>query len=308
MRKNIIRFVQFGILLLALIFTTGCKSSSSNGWKDYFCNIKNVYNIYTGILGNNKSFEPGKSYEITYDFDAEEYTALRDKYNLVEIAGEGTEFDKAVRLMDEFAPRLKHASNYDNHIKSNSLDLLEYSLDQPKNGINCLNKSKILCEMCLACEINARRVHIYPYNFNDSDNHVVIEIYDTSFKKWIMLDMSNDMYFVNKDHVPLSLMEIRNAGAEGTFCTAMKTGYKKSLDDANIDNIYLNTYIMKDVFFMFYDSCNAFGLSDECEYYYLIPKNFNIRNWYMSHEPNKSNYYESYKFNLISEDAILKGP
>jgi hypothetical protein len=162
--------------------------------------------------------------------------------------------------------------------------------------------------MCLACGIYARKVGIYPYNLNDTDNHVVIEIFDTSYNKWIMLDMTNDIYFVDVNKNPLSLLEIREAGAEATFCTAIKPGYSKSVDNAYEDNIYLNTYIMKDIFFFKYDSYNGFGLPDNCESYYLIPEDFNIRNWWITKYPDKSNDNDNYQFALISQESVMNKP
>lgn len=309
MGAKFFKIINIGALMLAIILTAGCaKSSSSNGWEEYFCNINYVYNLHTGILANNKNYEPGKLHKFSYDFNAKEYKVLRDKYNIVEIAGQGTEFKRAIELMNEFAPRLTHASDYDNHIDCNALDLLEYSLDQPRNGINCLNKSKILCEMCLACGIYARRVSIFPYSTNDTENHVVIEIFDSSYAKWIMLDMTSNIYFVDEKNNPLSLLEIRKAGAESTFCTAIEPGYTKSVDNAYNDNIYLNTYIMKDVFFFKYESYYGFGLSENSQDYYLVPENFDIRNWHISKNVSKANYYKDYKFNLISPKAVMDKP
>ena len=107
---------------------------------------RNLFNIYSGILFNNQAFIQGGTAEIVYDFDCPEYKALLEKYALDQIAGEGTAFQRSVRLMHWMAPRLTHKGDYDNHVPFNSLDLLEYSLDKPEQGINCRNKSIILTE------------------------------------------------------------------------------------------------------------------------------------------------------------------
>ena len=120
--------------------------------------------IYAGILFNNQIFSEGNDDEIVYNFDCPELITLKEKYNLEEIAGKGTDFKKAKRVLHYLAPRLTHSSWYDNHVPCNSLDLLEYSLNNPEQGINCLNKAKILEECCLALGIYARRVRIMPYS------------------------------------------------------------------------------------------------------------------------------------------------
>ena len=37
--------------------------------------------------------------------------------------------------MNEYSGRLRHKSDYDNHVEMNALALLEYSLDNKKQGI-----------------------------------------------------------------------------------------------------------------------------------------------------------------------------
>lgn len=163
-----------------------------------------LYNIYSGILCNNQKFYEGKKTEIQYIFDCEEFQLLKQKYHLEDIAKTGSDFEKALRLLHHFAPRLEHKGNYDNHIDCNALSLLEYCYNKKNVGINCLNKSKILEECCLAIGIYARRVSIRPYSPYDFDNHVVTEIFDRDVNKWIMLDCTNDGYCIDENKIPLS--------------------------------------------------------------------------------------------------------
>ena len=51
--------------------------------------------IYAGILFNNQIFIEGNDDEIVYNFDCPELITLKEKYNLEEIAGKGTDFKKA---------------------------------------------------------------------------------------------------------------------------------------------------------------------------------------------------------------------
>ena len=119
-------------------------------------------NIFKGILVNNSEFAEGTEDSLSYKFDCTEFEVLKQEYKIQEIAGNGTSFEKAVNLTRYFAPRLLHDGNFDNHISCNALELLRYSLNKPSCGINCLNKSKILQELCLALKIPARRVWIMP--------------------------------------------------------------------------------------------------------------------------------------------------
>ena len=181
--------------------------------------IHQMLNVYRGILFHHLKFEEGKHEDFIYEFDCPEFEELRNRYHLVKIAGNGSDFVRAKRLLHYLATRLTHSSWYDNHIECNALKLLEYSFEQPEHGINCLNKSKIFVECCLALGVFARRVTIMPFSPYDFDNHVVAEIYDCKLAKWIMLDVTTDGYFIDETKTPLSLIEIREKFARAQFVT-----------------------------------------------------------------------------------------
>lgn len=65
-------------------------------------------NIYSGILFNNQKFEEGKEENIIYKFDCLQFITLKEKYNIEEIAGKGSDFNRAKRLLHYFAPKLTH--------------------------------------------------------------------------------------------------------------------------------------------------------------------------------------------------------
>lgn len=233
--------------------------------------------IYSGILFYNQEFEAGNRMEIAYDFSCPEYAELKAKYDLERIAGNGTDFQRSMRLMHAFAPRLTHCSWYDNHIECNALKLLEYSLDNPEQGINCANKSKILQELCLALGIYARRVFIMPQSPYDFDNHVVTEIYDRKRNKWIMLDPSGDCCFVDETKTPLSLLEMRQKFARDEFVTCVRsTEKKKDLLKLRQKHMEDNAYFSKNLFYFEIDGESRFGRPGS--YLTFCPRNFSIKN------------------------------
>lgn len=238
---------------------------------------QNLFDIYSGILFNNQEFAgSGEKAEIAYDFDCPEYKTLIEKYGIDKIAGEGTAFQRAVRLLHWMSPRLTHKGDYDNHIACNALDLLEYSLDNPEQGINCVSKAKILAECCLALGIYARRAHIMPYSPYDVDNHVVTEIYDPE-KGWIMLDPSMDGYFVGETGEPLSVLAIRDKLARRRAASFALCGEDKS-DIAGLQQAHLedNAYYCKNLFRIGVDRHNGFGDGDR-EALWLIPAGYEAK-------------------------------
>ena len=235
-----------------------------------------LLDIFSGILFNNQKFEAGNDAEIVYNFDCPEFVTLKEKYNFEKIAGKGSDFRKAKRLLHYLAPRLTHSSWYDNHVPCNALDLLEYSFENPEQGINCLNKSKILEECCLALGIYARRVSIMPYSPYDFDNHVVTEIYDRQLKKWIMLDPTTDGFFVDWDGLPLSLLEMRDKFANAQFVTYVRsTDSLKDLKKLKEKYLQQNFYICKNLFFFYVDKDSAFGETGEILAF--VPENYSVK-------------------------------
>ena len=248
----------------------GHKNMNKKETKQY---IESLANLYAGILFNYQTFDEGKECEIEYDFNCPEYKELIQKYGIDVIAGKGSDFQRAIRLLKYLSPRLKHDTYFDNRIECNSLKLLEYSSNNNEHGINCLNKSKVLVECCLALGIYARRVVIMPFSPYDFDNHVVTEIYDRKRQKWFMLDPTTNGYFVNKEKEPLSMFEIREHFANRTFVTYVNASKPvRNINKAKEKYARQNIYLMKNSFYFVLDSYNGFG--DKGKALYFVPKSY----------------------------------
>lgn len=256
-----------------------------------------------GILENHLEFRDGVDHEFTYDFNNDAYAELKSKYDIEKIAGsDGSEFERARRLMYEFGPRLKHESNFSNNIEMKALDLLEYSLDNSAHGINCRAKAQILNEMCLALNIYARKVWIMPNSDYDNDCHVVNEIWDSSLNKWVMLDITAYTFWVDEMGTPLSILEIREKGAKQEFCTPVAYGDRRGdlnslqrLKEKNIENFL---YIMKNMAYMVY--CSDYTVGEVAPRMFLTPTNLSLERKYF--DPG-----ENMEF-IISQASIEKSP
>lgn len=235
-----------------------------------------MLDIYSGILFNHQEFDSGNTEEIIYEFDCPEFEELRNKYDLVKVAGKGSDFMKAKRLLHYLAPRLTHSAWYDNHIECNALRLLEYSFNNPEQGINCLNKSKILVECCMALGIFARRVVIMPFSPYDFDNHVVAEIYDRTLQKWIMLDPTTDGYFIDDTKTPLSLLEMRSKFANAEFITfVLSTDSLSDVQKLRTKHLDTNRYICKNLFYFKVEQYSTFG--EKGSFLHFIPLHYSVK-------------------------------
>lgn len=271
--KKILLIAGIAVLIIGLLISIGFNIYQAYfGWDSYLQDTDEIYIMEAGIISNNLEFKEGTDYELQYDFSHEDYQTLKSKYELESTAEEGTEFERALRLMDEYAPRLTHKSNYDNSTNLSALDLLEYSLNNKSHGINCRAKAQILNEMCLSLGIYSRKVWIMPYSKYDGDCHVVNEVWDSTLNKWVMLDITNNEYWVDENNTPLSVLEIRSKAALREFCTPVEVGDKTSnlqkLKDKNIGDFI---YIVKNMVYMEY--CTEYTVGESKEIYLLMPQN-----------------------------------
>lgn len=272
MRKKSIKAALIVLLCAAL-----CLSIAQNiyyafwGFDSYLQSTDEIYIMEAGILTAHETFMPGEKLTFSYDMEHEEYPLLREKYNVEKQAGEGSEWQKAARLMDAYARRLTHKSNYDNHVPMNAMDLLAYSLDNKEQGINCRAKAQILNEMCLSLGLYTRKVWIMPLSPYDHDCHVVNEVWDSSLNKWVMLDITNNQYWVDEEGTPLSVLEIRQKGADQAFCTPVCPGDDMK-DLQKLQEKYMGNfvYIMKNMVYTEY--CAEYGVGETKPFYLLFPE------------------------------------
>jgi len=287
-RTFIIIVATLGALLLASLAANIYFATSPGD--SYLQSKEEIYIMESGILRNCLEFAEGQTVEFTYDMTHEDYSALLEEYDIAATADEGSEFQRALRLMDEYSSRLHHNGNYDNSIEMNALSLLEYSLDNNSHGINCRAKAQILNEMCLALGIYSRKVWIMPASPYDNECHVVNEVWDSQLEKWVMLDITGNFYWVDENGTPLSVLEIREKGAMQEFCTP-------ATPDDSLSNLpalkkkydYNFIYIMKNMVYMEYlPECTV---GEQGNFWLLFPENLNTN-------------YEL----LIDESSILASP
>lgn len=234
-----------------------------------------VNDTILGVLKNSREFRAGEDITFTYDFDNESWSTLRETYGLEKTAGEGSEFVRAKNLMNEFSGRIKHSSSVAvSDENMNALYLLSTYLDK-NEGTYCRAKAQILNEMCLSLGIYARKLWIIPLSACDDECHVVNEVWDSQYGKWIMLDISNALYWVDGNAVPLSAAEIRDRMINDEFCTPVCSDSDlKDLQKAHEKYSYYYSYYVKNLAVLKYMDTYTVGETLGC---YLLPVNFDLQ-------------------------------
>lgn len=230
------------------------------------------YNIYSGALRAFNNFDAkcnNASADFTYIFDAPEYKKLISKYHIDEVAGNGSELDKALNLMKWCAENVLHNGGTKDveFVPKTSVDILDYAFKKGKEfGVYCRLQSIVFTECCLALGIKSRILHCLPFSPNDFDSHVVSIVWIENLKKWIMLDSGNGRYFMDSDNNILSPIEIRTK-------MALNEEIKCNEDDENY-----KLYMAKNLFYFKSLQINTYGsdLLDNQNEIYCIPTGFDV--------------------------------
>ena len=175
--------------------------------------MNNEYLLLTGALRvfDNFSESSCENFIIEHDVNNPKFELLRNKYSLLEVAGNGNDFSKAVNLMRWVYENVLHCGGgADVDIQRDPISILDYSFGKGRvPGIYCRHQAVVLSECCLAVGLKARTIHCLPFSPNDFDTHVVSMVHISELNKWVLFDQSNNAYFTDKNGIALSPLEAR---------------------------------------------------------------------------------------------------
>ena len=137
---------------------------------------------------------------------------LRERYELQEIAGEGTDFERARRLKTWLRGRWDHG--WDNEGQRDALEILARA--ERGGSFNCGFYAHTFVQCCLAVGLPARQIGLarkgvdFPDTCWQNAGHVVVDVYCRELGKWVLLDADANAFF-EIDGVPASSMEVHRS-------------------------------------------------------------------------------------------------
>ena len=206
---------------------------------------------------------------------------LLEKYPLKQIAGEGTDYEKAYAIMEWIYDHLVHQPDYCNSEDDNAITLLDRLMEG--KPINCRAVAIIMTECFLALGIKSRVVWLLSANPYDMDCHVVPIAIHKGLKKWIMFDATVHTTVMNKDGEPLSLLETRDYLARGEELTfSEKLRYVRGACPYATQKKMFEKYLSKNLFMMKTYKINCFGFekAEGQEIVHLVSDRFDIERYY----------------------------
>lgn len=228
---------------------------------------------YALLIGALKTFHDfsgdNTACTFTYDHTALGFSELLSEYPIREIAGNGSEIEKALNLLSWCHQNVLHNGGAKDveFVRKTSLDILRYAYKKGREyGVYCRLQAIVFSECCLALGIKSRILHCLPFSPYDFDTHVVSIVYSTTLNKWILLDAGNNQYFTDENGVLLSPMEIRT-----------KLGNNEPIK-CHIEDDNYKHYMAKNLFYFKSPLNNTFGsdLQPDQKTVYCAPKGFDV--------------------------------
>ena len=169
---------------------------------------------------------------------------IRDYFHLETLyEADADTWTKALAIGKFVASNIPHDNQAEWPEHVNAIGLWEYTKDVAP-AFNCRLHSILTFELMLAAGLDARYVTCLPEDENDSDCHVVNEVWLPEMGKWAMIDTdSGGYYYSDVNGVPLSLKEIRDryiSGEEMILYPRFKASGKNNVD--HLAYMAKNTY------------------------------------------------------------------
>lgn len=236
--------------------------------------MNNEHLLLTGALTVFDDFSESNygNFHIIHDMENPQFETLRAQYGLLEVAGNGNDFSKAVNLMRWVYENVLHCSDgEDVDIQRDPLSLLGYAFGKGRMpGIYCRQQAVILTECCLAVGLTARTIHCLPFSPYDFESHVVSMVFIGELGKWVLFDQSSNAYFTNTDGIPLSPLEVRAllGRHEALICPNLQRNANE-----------YKQYMAKNLFYFKFWAKNTFGtdLIQNQVAYHLFPQGFDVK-------------------------------
>jgi len=180
--------------------------------------------------------------------NAPELIALKNKFNLDSISGNGDEISKFKKLLYWAHNSVRHDGNSNNPPSRNAADLIAVCKKENR-GVNCRMMATILRDAYQAEGFETRIVTCMPKDTADFDCHVITVVWSKTLNKWVWMDPTFNAYVSDDKGNLLNIEEVRER--------LIKGGALVLNDDANWNNKqketqaeYLGYYMSKNLYWL----------------------------------------------------------
>lgn len=185
---------------------------------------------------------PDFTYQMASHPDLE---TIKEKYHLKAVAGNGSDVERAKRLLKWFHDEVPHndAPNID---MLNAVSIIE-SYRSSKQAHGCYPLSIAMNEVFLSMGFQSRTVICFSGRYPSPEGgHVINSVYIPSLEKWIYMDPQDNAYVTDENNNLLSIAEVRQRLIEDKpLKLNADANYHGKADDIKD---YLYTFMAKNLF------------------------------------------------------------
>lgn len=209
--------------------------------------------------------------------------ALRKKFNLDSIAGNGADSTKMLNLLHWVHNTVNHDGQHESGIKNINADEI-IGVAKAKNvGVSCGELATVLQDCYLAMGYKARKVYCFPKDSlnRDFDSHVINVVYLPAKQKWIWMDPTNNAFVRDSSGQMLSIEEVREHLVNNKPLQ-LNTGANWNNRQPVTKENYLYSYMAKNLYMLYsplkseYDYQTP-GKNTAVDYVILLPAEYYLQ-------------------------------
>lgn len=264
--KRVISLIRIplcmGVVLTAILASSCGKGKVNTNYIDTlklagsYCSDSREFNIHPAV-------DPSRAAEI------------REYFQLDTLFDESAStWERTLAIAQFVATNIPHANQTVQPEKRNAIYLWEYTKNT-EPAFNCRLHSIMLFELLSSVGIDATYITCMPEDSNDSDCHVVNQVWLPEFEKWVMID--SDMggcYATDAEGNLLSLQEMREF-----YIHDKQICYHPQFGEAAGEEFWYNDYMAKNTYWfscwetLHFDQEPSAG-KDVGRYIHLVPEGF----------------------------------
>lgn len=267
MKRNALFCKRMLFLLCAGLLVGLAASCSSTNYieKNYSDNLQKLMECQA--YNNDVGTAAPAAFEIIENIDPVQAKKIREYFkenaglDLDALAASSkSTWEKALELAVFVAKNIPHDNQKEPLDDRSAIPLWEYSRRVP-TGFNCRWHSILLSELMLSIGIKNRFITCLPQDKKDGDCHVVNLVWLPELNKYAMIDSDMLEYVVDKDGVPMSLTQMREAVIAGEKLNIqVLPGFENSWVARESGLKYMQAYWTKNLYWFSAHTSLAFNL------------------------------------------------
>jgi len=184
---------------------------------------------------------------------------LLRRYRLAEIAGEGSDFERALRLMDWLCAHTWYNgmsiwSAYLFQRRESSARMLRYAYDRPfAHALNCKHRALLLADCLLALGVPALPLWLRNESWREGGpegafRHCAVHAWLRDERRWVMLDPSFNSYIADGAGRALNLIEIQARHRRGEEIRAARYAFNGTQE---CKDLYLDGFLLASLLYIY---------------------------------------------------------